>query len=126
MFHYVPSFCQLRIWGKREKKREGTGKVRLGIHVHLCRSQSRVQGLSPDKAQSGFVSRGWGHVEQPLPGRTPALGRQVGASLQIIHLPDARGTGCWEIAPPATILAPGWLLSVQAALFLKVLRSQRE
>lgn len=27
------------------KKREARGKVRLGVHLHLCRKQSRVQGL---------------------------------------------------------------------------------
>lgn len=40
-------------------------------------------------------------MEQPLPGRTPALGRQVGASLQTTHLLDAHSTGCWEMPPPS-------------------------
>ena len=44
MFHYVPSFCQLRIWGKGKKKGREQGKSDWGsmcIYAE-ARAESRV------------------------------------------------------------------------------------
>ena len=126
MFHYVPFFCQVRIWGKRKKKGREQGKSGWRSIYAETRAESRVYLLIK---HSMVLSLGAGVVwnshslGEPLlwGGRWVHLCRQPIYSMHIVL-----AAGRCPPLPPAAILASGWPLSAQAALVLRVLRPQRE
>lgn len=120
MFHYVPSFCQLRIWGKRKKKerkkgKAGGGSICLSAETGVEFKVSAV--LRTHRLVSCLV--GPGRVDQPLPETTAASGSgqvepapsgvSAGSPLLVLDVHDA---GFWGTASHP---APGWPLSVHTA-----------